>query len=200
MKKGVSPRVLLGIGLSIVACSLWLMGGFDLQADFPSIALPRIIQRFGLGLFFVPLSAATYVNIPKERMGNASGVFNLLRNLGGAFRSHSKRDAPLPAFPTAPELPCGKHHPFQPCFQGVCLPPLPSASRPRSIPAELPTPAGGDLPAGASAGGHARIQRCFLDLCMDDRPHGAPHHFHENPKGAFSPASEGRPLKSRKEE
>jgi len=85
MKKGVSPRLLLAIGLSIMGYSLWLMSGFNLQADFMSIAWPRIIQGFGIGLFFVPLSAATYSNIPREEMGNASGIFNLLRNLGGSF-------------------------------------------------------------------------------------------------------------------
>ena len=37
------------------------------------------------GLFFVPLSAAAYFNIPMEQMGNASGIFNLVRNLGGGF-------------------------------------------------------------------------------------------------------------------
>jgi DHA2 family multidrug resistance protein len=61
------------------------MGGLNLQADFVSIALPRFIQGFGIGLFFVPLAGSTYVNIPKEQMGNASGIFNLLRNLGGSF-------------------------------------------------------------------------------------------------------------------
>jgi DHA2 family multidrug resistance protein len=85
MKKGVKPRILLALGLITMAYALWLMSGFNLQANFGAIALPRIIQGFGLGLFFVPLAAATYMNIPKEEMGNASGVFNLLRNLGGSF-------------------------------------------------------------------------------------------------------------------
>jgi DHA2 family multidrug resistance protein len=85
MKKGVKPRYILGLGLVVMAYSLWLMSGFNLDADFASIAMPRIIQGLGLGLFFVPLAAATYMNIPREEMGNASGVFNLLRNLGGSF-------------------------------------------------------------------------------------------------------------------
>lgn len=85
MKKGVRPRLLLGIGLGLMAYSLWLMSRFNLQADFMSIAWPRIVQGFGMGLFFVPLSASTYVNVPREEMGNASGIFNLLRNLGGSF-------------------------------------------------------------------------------------------------------------------
>jgi MFS transporter, DHA2 family, multidrug resistance protein len=85
MKKGVKPRRLLAVGLTTLAGSLWLMSGLNLDADFFAIALPRFLQGFGLGLFFVPLSASTYANIPKEEMGNASGMFNLLRNLGGSF-------------------------------------------------------------------------------------------------------------------
>lgn len=85
MKKGVKPRRLLVLGLLTMAFSLWLMSGLNLNADFLAIAWPRLVQGFGLGLFFVPLAAATYVNIPKEQMGNASGIFNLIRNLGGSF-------------------------------------------------------------------------------------------------------------------
>jgi MFS transporter, DHA2 family, multidrug resistance protein len=85
MRKGIKPRHLLILGLSATAYSQWLMSNFNLQADFYSVAVPRFIQGFGLGLFFVPLSAATYANIPREKSGNASGIFNLLRNLGGSF-------------------------------------------------------------------------------------------------------------------
>jgi DHA2 family multidrug resistance protein len=85
MKKNISARLLLAIGLIVSAGSLWLMSGFNLEANFRAIALPRIIQGFGLGLFFVPLSAATFSGIRNEETGNASGIFNLLRNLGGSF-------------------------------------------------------------------------------------------------------------------
>jgi DHA2 family multidrug resistance protein len=43
------------------------------------------VQGFGLGLFFVPLATLTVGRVPRERMGNASAVFNLVRNLGGSF-------------------------------------------------------------------------------------------------------------------
>lgn len=85
MRKGMNARTLLGVGLFTMALSLWLMSGLNLQADFYAIALPRFIQGFGIGLFFVPLASSAYVNVPKEEMGNASGIFNLLRNLGGSF-------------------------------------------------------------------------------------------------------------------
>ena len=85
MKRGISARSLLCLGLIILAFSLWLMSGFNLEAGFMAISKPRIVLGFGMGLFFVPLAAATFVGIPNEKMGNASGIFNLLRNLGGSF-------------------------------------------------------------------------------------------------------------------
>jgi len=85
MRKGINPRTLLAFGLVAMAYSLWLMSGFNLQAGFMQISWPRIVQGFGIGLFFVPLATATYATIPREEMGNASGIFNLLRNLGGSF-------------------------------------------------------------------------------------------------------------------
>ena len=62
-----------------------MMSNFNLQGDFISIALPRFVQGIGLGMFFVPLSTAAFVNISMEKMGNATGVFSLVRNLGGSF-------------------------------------------------------------------------------------------------------------------
>jgi DHA2 family multidrug resistance protein len=85
MRRGVRPRSLLALGLAIMASAIWMMSRFNLDASFVDIAFPRFLQGFGLGLFFVPLATATYMTIPREAMGNASGIFNLLRNLGGSF-------------------------------------------------------------------------------------------------------------------
>ena len=85
MKKGVNPRNLLAFGLITTAFSMWLMSGFNLEASFFAISWPRVVMGLGMGLFFVPLAASTFVGISKEKTGNASGIFNLLRNLGGSF-------------------------------------------------------------------------------------------------------------------
>ena len=81
----VDARQLLFAGLAINAYALYLMSGFNLEADFDSILWPRLVQGLGLGLFFVPVATLTVGRVPKERMGNASAVFNLVRNLGGSF-------------------------------------------------------------------------------------------------------------------
>lgn len=85
LRKGVKARYLLVVGLSITAYSLFMMSNFNLEGDFYAIALPRFVQGFGLGMFFVPLAGAAFINISVEQTGNASGVFNLVRNLGGSF-------------------------------------------------------------------------------------------------------------------
>lgn len=85
LKRGVNPRNLLALGLASMSYAIWLMSGFNLKAGFLAIAWPRMVQGLGLGLFFVPLATATFMNIPKEETGNASAIFNLLRNLGGSF-------------------------------------------------------------------------------------------------------------------
>lgn len=81
----VDARKLLFVGLAINAYALHLMAGFSLEADFSAILWPRVVQGIGLGLFFVPVATLTVGRVPKERMGNASAVFNLVRNLGGSF-------------------------------------------------------------------------------------------------------------------
>jgi DHA2 family multidrug resistance protein len=85
LKKGIRPGYLIAVGLGLSAYALSMMSNFNLQGDFYSISLPRFIQGLGMGLFFVPLAGATFLNIRVEQTGNASGIFNLLRNLGGSF-------------------------------------------------------------------------------------------------------------------
>ncbi|MDX9745473.1 MAG: DHA2 family efflux MFS transporter permease subunit [Syntrophales bacterium] len=84
MIRGMNPKWLLGIGLALQAVSLWMMAAFNLEVDFMYVAWPRIVLGLALGLFFAPVATAAFANIPKEEIGNASGIFNLLRNLGGS--------------------------------------------------------------------------------------------------------------------
>jgi DHA2 family multidrug resistance protein len=81
----VDSRYLLGFGLLLNAYAVHLMAGFNLEADFWTIIWPRIIQGVAIGFFFVPLATLTISSLPKPEMGNATAIFNLLRNLGGSF-------------------------------------------------------------------------------------------------------------------
>lgn len=60
------------------------MSGFNLQSSYWTFVWPRIVLGVGLGMIFVPLTTLTFSSIPREQMGNATGFFNLLRNIGGS--------------------------------------------------------------------------------------------------------------------
>jgi DHA2 family multidrug resistance protein len=81
----INPKAILAFGIAMVAYSIHLMSQFNLQADFNTIVWPRVGMSGGLGFLFIPLTTMTLSHIRKEEMGNATGIFNLLRNLGGSF-------------------------------------------------------------------------------------------------------------------
>jgi DHA2 family multidrug resistance protein len=80
----INPKWILACGLLITSLSVFMMVHFNFYIDFYTAALPRVVMGFGLGMLFVPLTSMTFATIKKEAMGNATGIFNLLRNLGGS--------------------------------------------------------------------------------------------------------------------
>ena len=75
-------RLLVAFGIVITAWSLWLMSGFDVQMDSRPIILSGVIQGFGLGFVFVPLSTLTFATIAPQFRGDATSFFSLVRNVG----------------------------------------------------------------------------------------------------------------------
>ena len=80
----VEPRKLLGAGLLAAGYSLYALSRLNLNAGYWDIFWPQLIQGMSMGLLFVPLTTITNDPIPKEEMGNATSLFNLMRNIGGA--------------------------------------------------------------------------------------------------------------------
>jgi len=81
----INPKAVLVFGLTITAYSVFVMSSFNLYIDFNSVALSRIIMGIGMGFVFVPLASMAFSTINKEHMGNATSIFNLLRNIAGSF-------------------------------------------------------------------------------------------------------------------
>jgi len=81
----VNPKVILGFGIAVAAYSVHLMSQFNLLADFSAVFWPRVVLGVGMGFLFIPLTTTTMSGIRNEEMGNATAIFNLLRNLGGSF-------------------------------------------------------------------------------------------------------------------
>ena len=65
--------------------TLYQLSNLNLNAGYWDIFWPQFIQGAALAMLFVPLTTATMDPIPKEEMGNATSMFNLMRNLGGGF-------------------------------------------------------------------------------------------------------------------
>jgi DHA2 family multidrug resistance protein len=79
------PRKVLAVGLIGASWTLYQLSALNLNAGYWDIFWPQFIQGAALAMLFVPLTTATMDRIPKEAMGNATSMFNLMRNLGGGF-------------------------------------------------------------------------------------------------------------------
>jgi DHA2 family multidrug resistance protein len=81
----MDPRKLLTIGLVVGGSTLLWLSTLNLQAGYWDIFWPQIVQGAGMSLMFVPLTTVAMDPIPRERMGNATSLFNLTRNIGGSI-------------------------------------------------------------------------------------------------------------------
>ncbi|MBZ5537760.1 MAG: DHA2 family efflux MFS transporter permease subunit [Acidobacteriia bacterium] len=85
VSKRVDPRILIFIGLVVTAASVFQMSQFNLEAGFANFIWPRIVQGIGLAFLFIPVNTAAFAAMPRETMNEGTGLFNLMRNLGGSF-------------------------------------------------------------------------------------------------------------------
>ncbi len=80
----VDFRKLIGIGFFLVAASLWVISDLTLDISIWHIAVPSVVTGIGLSMLFVPLATVAMGTLTQKEIGNASGVFNLMRNVGGS--------------------------------------------------------------------------------------------------------------------
>jgi DHA2 family multidrug resistance protein len=80
----VDPRILLMSGFAIFAVGAWQMTYVTKDWDFAQLLWPQIFRGVGLMLAMIPITNLALGTLPPERLKNASGLFNLSRNLGGA--------------------------------------------------------------------------------------------------------------------
>jgi len=80
----VDSRLMIGVGFIILAWTSDVFAGINLQIGMGDIVWPNIVMGMAMGLIFVPMTTMAMGNLPNEQVGNASGLFNLMRNLGGS--------------------------------------------------------------------------------------------------------------------
>lgn len=81
----VDGRYLIVFGFGILAASTYLLGNIDLEITVRNIAWPQVFSGFALGFVFVPLTVIATGTLNNEQIGNATGIYNLMRNVGGSF-------------------------------------------------------------------------------------------------------------------
>ena len=80
----VDPRKMVALGFAVLAGSTLWLGFLTLQISPTTLFWPITIGGLGISMVFVPLSSVALGTIPKAQVGNASGIFNFLRNVGGS--------------------------------------------------------------------------------------------------------------------
>lgn len=82
--KRFGARTVLFTGLVLSACGLWQMSRFDLAMTATPIMVSGLIQGFGIGLIFSPLSTLAYVTLAPEHRTEGTIVNTLVRSLGSS--------------------------------------------------------------------------------------------------------------------
>ncbi len=81
----LDPRKLLFAGYALAGISLVLLGNLSMDAGYWDIFWPQILQGVAMSMLFVPLTTITNAPLPKEEMGNATSIYNLMRNIGASI-------------------------------------------------------------------------------------------------------------------
>jgi len=78
------PRRLLVVGLILGSITMFDLSGLNLYAGFWDICWAQILQGVALSFLFIPLMTLAMARISPQKMGNATSIFNLMRNIGGS--------------------------------------------------------------------------------------------------------------------
>ena len=85
LEKKIDLRVMLCLGFGLFALGSWLNGQLTVESGYWEFFIPQAIRGSALMLCFLPINTLTLGLLPMEEVKNASGLYNLMRNLGGAI-------------------------------------------------------------------------------------------------------------------
>ena len=81
----IDIRLIILGGLVLTAAAMWQMTGFSLQMGMGPIITSGLLQGFGLGFVFTPLSTVTFSTLPRNILTQGTAIFSLMRNIGGSI-------------------------------------------------------------------------------------------------------------------
>ena len=80
----LDPRFMIALGFGGFALGTWWMSFVTKDWDFNDLLIPQILRGASLMLCMIPINNLALGTLPPQRIKNASGLYNLTRNLGGA--------------------------------------------------------------------------------------------------------------------
>lgn len=80
-----NPKIPILIGVIILAVSFYINSSLSFLTEHSAIMLALYLRGIGMGVLFTPLSTVALLQIPREKMAQASGLFNVTRQIGGSF-------------------------------------------------------------------------------------------------------------------
>ncbi len=80
----IDKRALIGFGFLLFGSTSLMLGNVNLQASMISVVLPIALSGIASAMIWVPLATVAMGTLRREQMGNATGIFNLMRNIGGS--------------------------------------------------------------------------------------------------------------------
>jgi MFS transporter, DHA2 family, multidrug resistance protein len=81
----VDARLLIAAGFAMTGLSLYQMTGFTPDVSQSTLVRTGLLQGFGIGFVFVPLSTVAFATLPPELRTQGTGLFNLMRNIGSSI-------------------------------------------------------------------------------------------------------------------
>ena len=81
----VNPRLLMLVGIALLAGSLWQMTSWTPDVAAWPLAITTAVQGFGLGFVFIPLQVVAFASLPAELRTDGTALFALIRNVGSAI-------------------------------------------------------------------------------------------------------------------
>ena len=85
LSEKVDARILINVGWLFLVYACWRLGSITTDVSPGNLNWPNIFTGLGMGFLMVPLMTASLADVPNEQMGNASGVNNLARSIGGSM-------------------------------------------------------------------------------------------------------------------
>jgi DHA2 family multidrug resistance protein len=81
----IGARPMIVFGFVVLGISLWLTSRLQLQTDYTTFTLCRMLSSVGLASLFTPISTTCFSRVPPGKNNAASALYNLMRNLGSSF-------------------------------------------------------------------------------------------------------------------